>query len=167
MKIMRKKIGVGLALFAVLGGVSFMVHASVDMPGTLHSLHSVSADSAPPVLQVLSDGKIQLAARMMVRRSGRFRGRRGVKQLSGAGGANGRSRMGGARRHINFGGYGVSKPTSPVTNNLPVRQQTKGSGAQGRNYGQQAIPAQTMKRSYKRRGTVRNRRMRSHRHRHR
>jgi len=167
MKIIRKKRGVGLALFAVLGGVSLIVHASVDLPETLDSLQSVSADPAHPVLSVLTDGNLQLAARTVSRRSVRFRGRRGGKRLTGAGNTNGRSRMGGARSHINFGGYSVNRPSLPVTNNLPFRQQAKGSGAKGGSYGSQATPAKIMKRSYRGRTTASKRRKRSHRHRHR
>lgn len=167
-----RKIGVCFAQLAILAGVSFMAQASVEMPGAQLGPLSVMADSAYPILQVQPAGEIQLAARMVVRRSAKFRGRRGAKRRSSGGNTNSQVRAGASRSHANFTKHLAPKSSAPQTttsNPLPLTirsyspHQPQNSGAKKG----QAKPGKVKGRSHKRRGRVGNRRHRSHRHGHR
>ncbi len=171
-----RKIIVRFALPAILAGVSFMVQASVDMPGALVGQLSLAADPAYPIPQFQQEGKIQLAARMVGRRSIKFSGRRGSRRISARSNTNSQAESGADRRHVNFTSHLVPKssttstaaaplpPTLSPTINTFSPSQSKNGGSRKRGHGQQAKPVKMKKRSHKRRGRVSKRKHRKHSH---
>ena len=74
---MNQKLGTGLVLAALLGGVSFVAQAKVATVGTLDVLQAAIADSAQSAQQNARNGQLKVAVRTGIRRRARIRGFRG------------------------------------------------------------------------------------------
>ncbi len=111
----KQKLGAGLVLSVLLGGVSFMAHAKVDGMGALDMLHSMAIDTASPVQQNVGEGQLKVAVRSGVRRrSFRFRGNRVSRPISRS---NSVSRTGISRRGARFSGRRGAGRSAGVTVN--------------------------------------------------